>query len=135
MSVESQSFATTGQQRSWLERVPAPYWVLGILLLIMPAIAGDFILFQIFGWTFILGIIALLVAFNAELKAKNYPDNVKVIAEDSRTEIYRPLVGSSLNVNINNIKFEQEYFLLPASILLLIYLVLLIKKNNCILLH
>ena len=65
MSVESHRLASGGQQRSWLERIPASYWVLGIILLIMPAIAGDFILFQIFGWTFILGIIALSLMFLA----------------------------------------------------------------------
>lgn len=52
-------------ERSWLERIPAAYWVVGVILLIMPAIAGDFILFQIFGWTFILGIISLSLMFLA----------------------------------------------------------------------
>jgi len=46
-------------QVSWLERIPAAYWVIGVLLLVMPLFAGDFILYQIFGWTFILGVIAL----------------------------------------------------------------------------
>ncbi|MEM8840855.1 MAG: branched-chain amino acid ABC transporter permease, partial [Pseudomonadota bacterium] len=50
---------------SWAERIPAGYWILGLILLVMPAIAGDFILFQIFGWTFILGIIALSLMFLA----------------------------------------------------------------------
>ncbi|MYF89833.1 MAG: branched-chain amino acid ABC transporter permease [Boseongicola sp. SB0676_bin_33] len=49
--------------RSWLERIPVAYWVVGLALLIMPAIAGDFMLFQIFGWTFILGLIALGLMF------------------------------------------------------------------------
>lgn len=48
-----------------IERIPAAYWILGILLLIMPALAGDFVLFQIFGWSFILGIIALSLMFLA----------------------------------------------------------------------
>ena len=65
MSVDTQSLSYEQQRRSWIERVPAAYWVLGILLLIMPAIAGDFILFQIFGWTFILGIISLSLMFLA----------------------------------------------------------------------
>lgn len=51
--------------RTWLERIPAAYWVVGILLLIMPAIAGDFVLYQIFGWSFILGLIALSLMFLA----------------------------------------------------------------------
>jgi len=42
-----------------LERIPAPVWVLGLLLLAMPAFASNFVLFQIFGWSFILGMIAL----------------------------------------------------------------------------
>lgn len=65
MSVDSQAYTNSEQQRSWLEQIPASYWILGILLLIMPAIAGDFVLFQIFGWTFILGIIALSLMFLA----------------------------------------------------------------------
>ncbi|MEM7210991.1 MAG: branched-chain amino acid ABC transporter permease [Pseudomonadota bacterium] len=48
-----------------MERIPAGYWILGILLLIMPAFAGDFVLYQIFGWSFILGIIALSLMFLA----------------------------------------------------------------------
>ncbi len=43
----------------WYERVPGAYWIVGFLLLIMPLLASDFTLFQIFGWTFILGMIAL----------------------------------------------------------------------------
>ncbi|MEP0944234.1 MAG: branched-chain amino acid ABC transporter permease [Rhizobiaceae bacterium] len=43
--------------------VPSGYWVLAVLLLIMPALVSDFTLFQIFGWTFILGMIALSLMF------------------------------------------------------------------------
>ena len=39
------------------------YWALGTMLLIMPMLASDFVLFQIFGWTFILGMIALSLMF------------------------------------------------------------------------
>ena len=42
-----------------LERIPAPIWVIGLLLLAMPAFASNFVLYQIFGWSFILGMIAL----------------------------------------------------------------------------
>ncbi len=66
MAVIDPLHATDAEARdttSWLERIPAAYWVLGLLLLIMPAIAGDFVLFQIFGWTFILGLIALGLMF------------------------------------------------------------------------
>lgn len=55
--------AVPSDGRSWLERIPVAYWVAGLALLIMPAIAGDFMLFQIFGWTFILGLIALGLMF------------------------------------------------------------------------
>lgn len=55
--------AAPSEDRSWLERIPAVYWIMGILLLIMPAIAGDFILYQIFGWAFILGLISLGLMF------------------------------------------------------------------------
>ena len=48
-----------------VERVPPSYWVLAVLLLIMPAFASDFTLFQIFGWTFILGMIARSLMFLA----------------------------------------------------------------------
>ncbi|MEO1017482.1 MAG: branched-chain amino acid ABC transporter permease [Pseudomonadota bacterium] len=52
-------------QGSWIERIPMAYWFVFALLLIMPLMAGDFVLFQIFGWTFILGIIALSLMFLA----------------------------------------------------------------------
>jgi len=52
-------------QKSWLERISAQYWVVGIVLLIMPLFASDFMLFQIFGWTFILGMISLSLMFLA----------------------------------------------------------------------
>lgn len=51
--------------RFWYERVPTAVWAVGAVLLLMPAIAGSFVLFQIFGWTFILGIIALSLMFLA----------------------------------------------------------------------
>jgi hypothetical protein len=48
-----------GRLTAALERVPAPAWVIAFLLLLMPAFANNFVLFQIFGWSFILGMIAL----------------------------------------------------------------------------
>jgi len=50
---------------NWIERVPAPVWALVFLLLIMPLVANNFWLFQVFGWTFILGMIALSLMFLA----------------------------------------------------------------------
>lgn len=52
-------------QTPWIERIPAAWWALGFLLLAMPAFANNFWLFQVFGWTFILGIIALSLMFLA----------------------------------------------------------------------
>ena len=49
----------------WIEKVPAGWWALILILLTMPAWANDFILFQVMGWTFILGIIALSLMFLA----------------------------------------------------------------------
>lgn len=57
------STQTAESDKSWLERIPAIYWIIGILLLIMPALAGEFVLYQIFGWSFILGLIALGLMF------------------------------------------------------------------------
>jgi len=39
------------------------YWVIGFILLLMPVAANSFVLFQIFGWAFILGMIALSLMF------------------------------------------------------------------------
>jgi branched-chain amino acid transport system permease protein len=52
-------------QPYWFERIPAPWWVLAAVLLTMPGWANDFILFQVMGWTFILGMIALSLMFLA----------------------------------------------------------------------
>lgn len=49
----------------WIERVPPAWWAVILILLTMPAWANGFILFQVMGWTFILGIIALSLMFLA----------------------------------------------------------------------
>jgi branched-chain amino acid transport system permease protein len=46
-----------------LARTPQTAWVVAFVLLVMPLVANNFVLFQIFGWTFILGIIALSLMF------------------------------------------------------------------------
>jgi len=46
-------------EQEWFRRTHPMVWLLAFLLLIMPLIASDFVLFQIFGWAFILGMIAL----------------------------------------------------------------------------
>ena len=56
---------TTPDQRLWIERVPPGWWALAIVMLFMPAFANNFWLFQVFGWTFILGTIALSLMFLA----------------------------------------------------------------------
>jgi len=52
-------------QPTLLEKVPAIWWALALLLIAMPLFASNFVLFQIFGWTFILGMIALSLMFLA----------------------------------------------------------------------
>ncbi len=49
--------------RGTLDRVPPAYWVVGVLLLVLPAFVSPFILFQIMGWSFVLGLIALSLTF------------------------------------------------------------------------
>lgn len=48
-----------------IRRIPTAWWVLGFVFLFMPVIANSFWLFQIFGWTFILGTIGLSLMFLA----------------------------------------------------------------------
>ena len=48
-----------------LGNVSPAVWVFAALLLLMPAFASNFVLYQIFGWSFILGLIALSLMFLA----------------------------------------------------------------------
>ena len=48
-----------------LSQISIGYWILAIALILMPSVASNFVLFQIFGWTFILGMIALSLMFLA----------------------------------------------------------------------
>ena len=50
---------------NWLVNIPASYWIVGLVLVFMPAIASGFVLYQILGWAFILGMIALSLMFLA----------------------------------------------------------------------
>ncbi len=52
-------------RKTWFEAIPFAYWLVGFVLLILPSFASDFVLFQIFGWTFILGMIATSLMFLA----------------------------------------------------------------------
>ena len=65
MALVDQQRKTRGIEPLWIERVPPAWWALVLVLLTMPAWANDFILFQVMGWTFILGIIALSLMFLA----------------------------------------------------------------------
>lgn len=40
-------------------RIPAQYWVIGVILLLVPTFTSGFVQFQIFGWAFTLGMISL----------------------------------------------------------------------------
>ncbi len=46
-------------------RIPPGYWALGAFMLFLPAFASDFVIYQIFGWSMILGMIALSLMFLA----------------------------------------------------------------------
>lgn len=48
---------------AWLTGLPVSWWVVGVALVFMPLVVGDFILFQIFGWAFLLGMVALSLMF------------------------------------------------------------------------
>ncbi|WP_341367660.1 branched-chain amino acid ABC transporter permease [Yoonia sp. BS5-3] len=64
MTMETDARSLSSPDRKmWVERVPAAYWVVGFILLILPSFASDFVMFQIFGWTFILGMIACSLMF------------------------------------------------------------------------
>ena len=52
-------------EQDWFRQISPLTWLVCFLLLIMPLIASDFVLFQIFGWAFILGMIALSLMFLA----------------------------------------------------------------------
>jgi branched-chain amino acid transport system permease protein len=67
MSTAAPAFTlnAAADQRSWYERVPAAWWVAIVVLLGMPLVANNFWLFQVMGWTFILGMIAVSLMFLA----------------------------------------------------------------------
>lgn len=53
------------QRTSWWNEFSPIYLVLAVVLLFMPAFASDFVVYQLMGWTFILGIISLSLMFLA----------------------------------------------------------------------
>lgn len=48
---------------SWFDRVPPAYWVLGAILLVIPAFVSGFVMGEIMARAFIMGIIALSLMF------------------------------------------------------------------------
>ena len=61
-ATRSESFA---EYRMWPARIPLAWWIAGIVLLFLPVGANSFWLFQVMGWTFILGMIGLSLMFLA----------------------------------------------------------------------
>src|ERR1700729_262222 len=57
--------STAASQPTWLQNVNPAAVLVGVIVVIMPAIASSFLLTQIFGWSFILGTIALSLMFLA----------------------------------------------------------------------
>ena len=49
----------------WLNRIHPAVWLLALFLLFVPAFTNDFIQLQVFGWAFVLGMIALSLMFLA----------------------------------------------------------------------
>ena len=64
MAVTDQSRVEPGQW-NLVERVHPAWWAVIFVLVFMPLLANDFWLFQVFGWTFILGMIGLSLMFLA----------------------------------------------------------------------
>lgn len=56
-------FAAKNRTPTWADAVSPAYWVMGVVLLVIPAFVSDFVMFQIMGWTYILGLIALSLMF------------------------------------------------------------------------
>jgi branched-chain amino acid transport system permease protein len=54
-----------GQIATWLTAIPPGAWLVIVILLLLPSFASSFVLFQIFGWSMILGMIALSLMFLA----------------------------------------------------------------------
>ena len=57
--------ATPAAPADWIRRIDPALAVVAVILLLMPLLANEFILFQIFSWSFILGMIGLSLMFLA----------------------------------------------------------------------
>ncbi|MCZ8187483.1 MAG: branched-chain amino acid ABC transporter permease [Beijerinckiaceae bacterium] len=65
MTDQAPRFVNRADQKLWFERIPAPWWALAVVLVFLPVVANSFWLFQVMGWTFILGMIGLSLMFLA----------------------------------------------------------------------
>ena len=65
MTDQAPRFINRADQKLWFERIPAPWWALAVVLVFLPVVANSFWLFQVMGWTFILGMIGLSLMFLA----------------------------------------------------------------------
>jgi branched-chain amino acid transport system permease protein len=65
LAEQSTSLSVRQDQHAWFERIPLQWWVVAAALLLLPLVANGFWLFQIMGWTFILGMIGLSLMFLA----------------------------------------------------------------------
>jgi branched-chain amino acid transport system permease protein len=57
--------ATLAAPADWIRRIHPAIAIVAVILLLMPLLANEFILFQIFSWSFILGMIGLSLMFLA----------------------------------------------------------------------
>jgi branched-chain amino acid transport system permease protein len=65
LTEQSPRFVNRADERYGFERIPAQWWALAVVLIFMPVVANNFWLFQVMGWTFILGMIGLSLMFLA----------------------------------------------------------------------
>ena len=64
-SAPGNALPRAGSLPEWLRRIHPATWLLAVFLLFLPAFANDFIQLQVFGWAFVLGMIALSLMFLA----------------------------------------------------------------------
>src|SRR5438876_1040348 len=57
--------ASPSQLPQWLRDIHVSVWIVALVLLFLPAFSNSFVQTQIFGWSFILGMIALSLMFLA----------------------------------------------------------------------
>ena len=57
--------STAASQPTWLQNINPAAVLVGVIVVIMPVIASSFVLTQIFGWSYMLGTIALSLTFLA----------------------------------------------------------------------